>query len=83
MEAETASTPTLLKYHLSKTPLNSIWILNSLEQSPYIYFSVAAEFAITDATELFSGMELHKSACCPNQTELWIGKYQKSSLSSS
>ena len=26
--------------------------------------------SLTDATELYSGMELHISACCPNQTEL-------------
>ena len=27
--------------------------------------------SLTDATELYPGMELHISACCPNQAELW------------
>ena len=26
--------------------------------------------SLTDATELYTGMELHISACCPNQAEL-------------
>ena len=26
--------------------------------------------SLTDATELYPGMELHISACCPNQAEL-------------
>ena len=26
--------------------------------------------SLTDATELYTSMELHISACCPNQTEL-------------
>ena len=26
--------------------------------------------SLTDATELYTGMELHISACCPNQVEL-------------
>ena len=27
--------------------------------------------SLTDATELYTGMELHISACCPNQAELY------------
>ena len=34
----------------------------------------------TDATELFSGTELHISACCPNQAILWTKKHQKTQL---
>ena len=26
--------------------------------------------SLTDATELYTGVELHISACCPNQAEL-------------
>ena len=27
--------------------------------------------SLTDATELYTGVELHISACCPNQAELY------------
>ena len=32
---------------------------------------------LTDAIELFSDIELHISACCPNQVELLIRKNRK------
>ena len=33
--------------------------------------------SLTDSAELFTGMELHISACCPNQTELCTKSIEK------
>ena len=38
---------------------------------------LATELFALNATELFTGMELHIRACKPNEAELWTKKYKK------